>query len=352
MLISWVVEALCPLLEHQENLVLATVISKSGSAPCLAGSKMLVHADGSFSGTIGGGVLEAQGLERAQQVFKDGISQHFTVDLSGRDAASMQMICGGRVELLLELINADEATTLLFSTLRQALATGERCFLVSTLGPEGRPITTIERCLVHQDGVVTGAFQHPPTLLDTLAGLSRNSTYPLLSVIEGERFLVERCYTPSTLYLFGAGHVSQQVAELARNVAFNTVVLDDREEFANRNRFPGADVVKVITSFDDCLAGLEISPESFLVIVTRGHTHDRTVLAQVLNSGAGYIGMLGSRKKSVEIRRSLVEEGFDEELVNAVHCPIGLSIGAETVAEIGVSIVAELIQCRAARAQK
>jgi xanthine dehydrogenase accessory factor len=351
MLISWIVQSICPLLEQGEDLVLATVVSKSGSAPCLAGSKMLVHADGSSYGTIGGGALEAQGQQRAAEVFQTGISQHFTVDLSGRDASSMHMICGGRVEVLLEMIKADPAAIEVFASLQEALGKNERCILVSALGPEAGNIGTIERCLVRQDGAVTGLFSHPRPWLDSLAKLSHNSTYPVMTVIEGERFMVERCYIPSTVYLFGAGHISQQVAELAGRVAFQTVVLDDRAEYANRERFPTADVVKVIESFDTCCADLEIDPDSYLVIVTRGHTHDRTVLAQALRTGAAYIGMIGSRKKSVEIRRSLVAEGFSEELVNAVHCPIGLDIGAATLAEIGVSIVAELIQSRAARAK-
>jgi xanthine dehydrogenase accessory factor len=309
---------------------------------------MLVRSDGSFIGTIGGGALEAQGLERASQVFRTGISQHFTVDLSGRDAASMHMICGGRVEVLLEMITPDPATIAVFAALRGALAGEERCFLVSGLGPEG-DISRIKRCLVRPDGTMTGPFPHPADWLAALAKLSHNATYPVLTVIEGERFLVERCYVPSTVFLFGAGHVSQQVAEMAAKVAFQAVVLDDREEFANRERFPTAEVVRVIESFDDCCAGLTIDADSYLVIVTRGHTHDKTVLTQALRTDACYIGMLGSRKKSVEIRRALVAEGFDEGRVNAVHCPIGLDIGAATTAEIGVSIVAELIQARAAK---
>ena len=351
MLISWIVQTICPLLAQGKDLVLATVISKSGSAPCLAGSKMLVQRDGTFHGTIGGGALEAQGLERAARVFHTGISQHFTMDLSGRDAASMHMICGGRVEVLLEKITAEPDAIELFSTLQEALVASERCFLVTALGPEGEDIREIERCLVREEGSVTGAFYHPREWLDVLIELSHNATYPVLTCKGGERFMVERCYVPSTLYLFGAGHVAQQVAELAAKVSFRTVVLDDREEFANRERFPGADVVNVIQSFDDCFAGLEIDLDSFLVIVTRGHTHDRTVLTQALRTRATYIGMLGSRKKSLEIRRSLVVEGFSEELVNTVHCPVGLAIGAETLAEIGVSIVAELIQARASRVQ-
>ena len=349
MLISWAIDAICPELERGEKLVLATVVAKSGSAPCLAGSKMIVRRDGSSLGTIGGGALEAEGLKRAAGLFLTGVSQLFPFALSGRDAAGMSMICGGRVEIFLELIEADPVNLELFLSLRRALEREEKCFTVADLGEAGGEIRRIERDLVGEDGAITGSFRHPASWLGTLVEQAHRSTYPVLCTLEGRRFLVERCYTPSTVFLFGAGHVSQQVAELAGKVSFQTVVLDDREEFANRERFPTATGVVVLDSFADCFKDLEVGADSYLVIVTRGHTHDRVVLEQALRTKAGYLGMLGSRKKNVELRKALSAEGFSEETLDRVHCPIGIKIGAETVAEIGVSIVAELIQARAKR---
>lgn len=352
MLISWAINAIHPILQQGEPVVLATVISKSGSAPCLAGSKMIVRADGSSLGTIGGGVLEAEGQSRAARVFESGVSQIFTFDLSGRDAASMSMICGGRVTVFLELIEANRTNLDVFTALQDALQGDEKCFTVSDLGEVDSDIRGISRCLVHQDRTISGTFPHPESWLSTLAEHAHRSTYPVLTTLEGRRFLVERCYTPSTVYILGAGHVSQQLAPLTANVSFQTVVLDDREEFANAKRFPTADELIVLDSFDDCLAGLEIGPDSYLVIVTRGHTHDRTVLEQALRTDAGYIGMLGSRKKMVDIRTALLAGGFSEEQLERIHCPIGVRIDAETTAEIAVSIVAELIQARARKGKK
>jgi len=347
MLISWAIDAICPVLAQGKNVVLATVVAKSGSAPCLAGSKMIVHGDGSSLGTIGGGVLEAEGQKRAGAVLSSGISELFSFDLSGRDAASMSMICGGRVEVFLELIDADPANLEVFSALRQALRQGEKCFTVADLGEAGGEIRRINRCLVREDGTVAGRFEHPESWLATLAEQAHRSTYPVVTSLGERRFLVERCYVPSVVYVFGAGHVSQHVAELAAKVSFQTVVLDDRAEFANRERFPTATEVVVLDSFADCFTGLDVGADSFLVIVTRGHTHDRVVLEQALRTKAGYLGMLGSRKKIVEIRKALVADGFSDADLDRVHCPIGLDIGGETTAEIGVSIVAELIQARA-----
>ena len=263
----------------------------------------------------------------------------------------MSMICGGRVEVFLEVIDSDPSNLPVYGALREALSAGEKCFTVADLGPVGGDIRRIGRCLVQEDGTVTGEFGHPGEWLAALAEQAHRSTYPVLVILGERRFLVERCYVPSVVYIFGAGHVSRHVAELAERVSFQTVVLDDREEFANRDRFATATSVRVIDSFTDCFHGLEVGGDGFVVIVTRGHAHDKVVLEQALRTGAGYIGMLGSRKKSLEIRRALAAEGFGEADLERIHCPIGLNIDAETTAEIGFSIVAELIQVRAKKGQ-
>jgi xanthine dehydrogenase accessory factor len=167
---------------------------------------------------------------------------------------------------------------------------------------------------------------------------------------QGESFLVEPLGREGCVVIFGAGHVSQALAPLAKGVGFRTVVCDDREEFANRDRFPSADEVLVLDSFEDSLNGVEIGEESYLVIVTRGHAYDKTVLGGALATSACYIGMIGSRRKRDAIYGALMEEGFTRTDLDRVHCPIGLDIGAETPEEIAVSIVAELIRARARRA--
>jgi len=133
---------------------------------------------------------------------------------------------------------------------------------------------------------------------------------------------------------------------LAAYVNFSVVLLDDRAEFASAERAPDAHEVKVICSFDNALNGYTIDEDSYIVIVTRGHAHDKTVLAQVLRTKAGYIGMIGSRRKIALIYQNLLMEGFSREDFERVHAPIGLAIGAETPEEIAVSIIGEMISAR------
>ena len=128
---------------------------------------------------------------------------------------------------------------------------------------------------------------------------------------------------------------------------FYTVVLDDREEFANRQRFTDSDEIVVLKSFEDAFVGRVFDTNSYIVIVTRGHSHDKTVLAQALKTNAEYIGMIGSRRKRDIIYQKLLADKFSQTDIDRVHSPIGLNIRAETPEEIAISIVAELIQSRA-----
>jgi xanthine dehydrogenase accessory factor len=153
---------------------------------------------------------------------------------------------------------------------------------------------------------------------------------------------------PKTLVVFGAGHVSMPTVELAAGVGFRVVVVDDRSEFANRERFAAAADILVPKDFSSAVSMLSIDNDTFVVIVTRGHSFDKEVLAGTLRTDAGYIGMIGSRRKRNAIYAALKKEGFTDTDLARVHCPIGLSIGAESPEEIAVSIVAELIQHRAA----
>ena len=162
---------------------------------------------------------------------------------------------------------------------------------------------------------------------------------------DGRSVLVEPLEPAATVVICGGGHVGQALAPVALNAGFRVVVIDDREEFANPQRFPGATVV--LAPFDGALARVGVAEQSDVVIVTRGHVHDMEMLGQALRTPARYVGLMASRGKRARIWSALKEDGFGEGDLTRVHSPIGLDIGAETPAELAVSIVAELIQVRA-----
>ncbi|MBI5571130.1 MAG: XdhC family protein [Desulfomonile tiedjei] len=345
-----IVHAICSLLEQGEGFAMATILTHVGSTPRTAGTKMLISSDGRSIGTIGGGLVEAEVQKAAAEVIETTESRIRAFDLTGANAERTDLICGGALEVLIEYVAASPSNALIFRRLLTALEDRSKSYLVKILGPAMQDeLDPIQTCLVLEDESVYGDFSCPTRWIDTIAKAAGGERYPVMLAIENQRVLVEPFFFPGTVYLFGAGHVSQQVASLAGLVDFRTVVFDDRSEFANRERFPAADKVEVIPNFDDALDGLALDSDSYVVIVTRGHRHDQTVLQQVLKTDAGYIGMIGSRKKRARLYDSLLSQGFTNRDLERIHSPIGLNIGAETPEEIGVSIVAELIQARSER---
>ena len=330
-------------LDQGSQVILATIIDHGGSTPRTAGARMIVRSDGGICGTVGGGLLEAQVIAQALDLFKTGAMRLFSFDLGGDHAAGMDMICGGRVTVLLELLRPDSAELDLWRAARKVMDSGGRAVMISEV-----PDTSValQRHLVSNQFLVAGS-RLPAILEKAMAHASSSDRAVRIVTMETHRFLIEPIFGGGTVFLFGAGHVSQQVASLVQQVDFGCVVLDDRSEFANRQRFPAADEIIVLSSFHNATIDVIIDQNSYLVIVTRGHRHDETVLAQALKTRTGYIGMIGSRRKRDILYDNLRRQGVGQADLDRVHCPIGLPICAETPAEIAVSIVAELIAVRA-----
>ncbi len=156
---------------------------------------------------------------------------------------------------------------------------------------------------------------------------------------------IEPVLPPALLYIFGAGHVAYNLYKVATIAGFDAVVVDDREAYANRERFPDAREV-IAEDFEAVTARLDPPESSHIVIVTRGHRDDMRVLRWALNTRARYLGMIGSRRKTISIYKELEKEGIPADKFASVHAPVGLEIGAVTPEEIAVSIVAEMIAVR------
>lgn len=338
---------LVELLTANEDIVVVTLYDQSGSAPRTAGAKMIVKQDGSILGTIGGGRLEATAITRSRELFITKRSVVYTFDLTGTDIAAMDMICGGKGEVLLDYIAANAVNLAIYSEVSAAIKTRQKAWLITALSEITRQQPFRQQCLVKHDGTIIGNFQCEPNFRYKLkTGPAKISIHT--QVIEGQLYLIEAIRPSSTVYIFGAGHVAQKIAPLTEMVGFRTVVADDRMEYANKQKFTAQTEIMLIDSFAK-LPSLPIDRDSYVVIVTRGHLHDQTVLEQVLRTPAAYIGMIGSRKKRDAIYSNLVKAGFSMEELSLVHSPIGLAILAETPEEIAVSIVGELIKVRAER---
>lgn len=332
------------------RVLLARIIKHAGSVPRTTGAKCLILEDGSIRGTIGGGLLEYQVTEKAKQVFKDGksVTLHFT--LTGDEVGKQGiMLCGGSADVFMELFPSPntEENELFRNLQRIVLEKGRAVFL--TLIAEGNVPETIRRhALITPDGSLLGAIG---TMTDEQEQKLRSFLQikkPELRKIDatGTIIFAEPIEPLDVLYIFGAGHISTCIVPIAKMAGFQVVVIDDRAEFMDRERFPLADELMTIP-FSEAFSNISVTGSSYLVIVTRGHIHDLLILRDSLKTSPAYIGMIGSKRKRDMIYTSLVDEGFTRERLLNVHSPIGLAIDAETPEEIAVSIVAELIHARA-----
>jgi xanthine dehydrogenase accessory factor len=335
-------ENACKLLAAKAKFVIATIISQAGSTPRTAGTQMIVMENGTIHGTIGGGLLEAKVVEKAVEIIKNRVASVFMpFDLTYEDVASMDMICGGRAEVFLDNVMPTPenlAAFRLWNKMLQRRKNGH--FITAIMGDQ------VYHAVVGEE---KRSYEHLPLSSDALAKIvGETASVSALKVfkLDEAQVFIEPAVRPKTALLFGAGHVAKYTAHLCAMTGFYVTIVDDRREFANAERFPDAHEIHAIDDFENACSGLSINSDTFIVIFTRGHLHDKIVLAQALETDASYIGMIGSRKKRDFIYKALRDLGYKQSNLDRVHSPIGLAIGAQTPEEIAVSIVAELIQER------
>ncbi|MCU0603016.1 MAG: XdhC family protein [Desulfobacterales bacterium] len=337
------------LLDDQHPFVLATIVNREGSAPRTAGTRMIVAADGRAVGTIGGGLLEARVVAAAGEVLTTRQPRIIPFDMTPSEQATMDMICGGRLEVLMEPIDPRSPAAVVLTAWREVQRRPDPYLFLTVLRYADGNVAAVDHCLLKDATVVCGDLPFGAATIEMLV-LNHSGSTGLRTVALGESLvLIDPVLPPETVFLFGAGHVAQPTARLAAFAGFCVRVVDDRSDFANAERFPEAQDVRVVADFDSASKGLAIDRGAFVVIVTRGHLHDKTVLMQALRTEAAYIGMIGSRRKRDHIFNALLKQGVTQAELQRVHSPIGIDIGAETPEEIALSIVAELVQVRARR---
>ena len=300
-----------------EDMILVTIISRQGSAPRGVGSQMLAGQAGLLTGTVGGGAVEACALGKAKALLESGQGDRMTLDLSGSTCHSLDMVCGGGVELLFSYIPKGDAHW-------QTLA--ERA---------------LEALETRRPGTLLLSHRQPPELI------WGNPSAPYGGCLSGDVFHLP-LPLPQRVVVFGGGHVAQALVPLLAMVDFQVVVFDNRREFADPARFPQAKQV-ICGDYENIPLTLSLDPQDFYIVMTHGHSCDFVLQEQLLRREFAYLGVMGSRRKTASVNARLKEAGVAEEAIAQVHTPIGLPIGAVTPAEIAVSIAAQCIACRAAQ---
>ena len=334
------------LLTRNKPLLIMSVVGVQGSAPRHTGSRMVVDADGNCHGTIGGGQLEGKAIKQAASVLKDQASCCMRFRMDNPGVNSEGMICGGQAQILLDYVVPSDQNRSHFQALCELTGEGRNHAELTLLhGPE-ECYRKIERGIALADGTIMGSISLLPNETEEIFACLSQTRQSTLVRDDDCRLLIEPSIPIVTLYCMGAGHVAKPTAHIASMTGFRVVVIDDRPEFANAERFPEAARIEVIQDYQQSFDRFHLDRHSFVAIITRGHHSDRKVLQQALKTKAGYIGLMGSKRKSIVLLESLSQDGFSKEDINRVHSPIGMSIRAETPAELAVSIVAELIEQR------
>ena len=304
---------------------------------------MAVFADGSSLGTVGGGAVEFESIKLAKQALLEQTTFTHGFNLSPNQKADIGMICGGQVVVYFQFFRGgDHKAIELFSAMTELFIQRKNTWLV----------TQISEGCVRQMGIYSREdglrYMEEDTDEWDILPLVR----PRAMLKKGEpSYYVEPLTTAGYVYIFGGGHVAQELVPVLAHIGFAPVIFEDRPDFAKTELFPDA-AATIVGSFSNVGASVSIAPDDYVVIMTRGHQADFEVLRQALLTRATYVGVIGSRSKIATTNKRLIEADIPEAELSRIHAPIGLPILGETPAEIAISIAAELILHRAKQTEE
>jgi len=326
------------------RFAVCTVVRTVGSTPQVVGAKLIVDDLGRLAGTLGGGCVEGDAFVEAKRVIQTGDTSLREYELTEDLAWDTGLVCGGTMWIQIE--PGERALRLggrdLLGDVLAASSGGKPVALATLLTKRGKEIEASGKLFVETDGSTHGSVGKPDdaaraAALDAL----REGTPRTVRIDDAHELLIEPVLAKPRLVIAGGGHVGLAIAKMAMLLEYEVTVVDDREEFASRDRFgPGVDVVRM--DMVEALRTLPIGWNTFIVIATRGHKLDASCLREAVKRDARYVGLLGSRRKTVLIAKMLRDEGVSEERIRAVHAPVGLDLGGRTPSEIALSVLAEL----------
>jgi xanthine dehydrogenase accessory factor len=347
-------------LERNQPFALATVINVRGSTPREVGAKMIIREDGQV-GTIGGGCGEAEVFRKARLLLDEGSGARLAeVDLTGDFDQQEIGTCGGIMDVFIDLWKPIDLPLAL--KLADSVAHNRPAALLSVVDSGTRSEAPVgAKMVIYPDGSEMGMQltglegaalkQLGDRAADAIAGLLEVDPAGGLKPVThieangSPRLFVDPITGAQRLIIVGAGHIAIPLCELGTMLGFHVTVIDDRSSFANRERFPKADVI-LAKPFTAAIESLRLDRHCYLISVTRGHAFDEEVVRAALKQPGAFIGMIGSRRRSRAMLARLVEDGIDPALIDEIHAPLGLDIGAETPEEIAISIMSEIIRER------
>ena len=345
-------ERIAELRANGRRAAVATLVATTGGAIRRLGETMWVDDQGTIVGSVTiGGCVDGRAVELAEDVLRSGESRRVSLALGDEDAWAFGMTCAGNVDLLVEAVDvaaSDDPIAGAADAIAAAIHDGRSALEVVSTG--ARP----QRLVIIDDGTSIGSLGNGALDAAVAAGASdlidaRTIGMISVSVPDGDVELFVHTHAPSpSIIVVGATDVASALVRLAGPLGFHTTVVDGRDRFANRERFPTADALHVGMP-SELIAELHLTPATALVLVAHDFKYDLPVLEVALRSRVGYIGVLGSRRRAGVLREALSRMGASDEAIDRVRIPVGLDIGARTSAEIALSILAELVAVRSDR---
>ena len=336
---------------RNELCALATIVSVKGSSYRKPGARMLILADGSIVGSVSGGCLEGDVIERAHRVIRTGEPELTTYDTTGDDDIlfGLGMGCRGIVDVLIEPLEGRAGAVL--TRIVECIEQSASVAVATVYRSQGScPLNAGDRAVL-QDGGGSASFDFSvdvdPDLFVTAlerALDSNKTTSECIDMAQGSvDVLLEVLRPPMPLVIFGAGNDAQPLARLAKAIGWRVSVVDGRPAYATADRFREADRV-VVANIDDLTDCLGLDARSAAVVMTHNYLRDAAVVEALLESAVGYIGILGSRSRIDEMLRDLAHRNIYDPAIHAerVHGPVGLDIGADTPDTIALAIISEI----------
>lgn len=331
---------------------LATLVAAAGTTPKTAGATMWVGEDGAVLGSVTiGGCVDARVIERAEQVVRSGRPELLRMSLGDEDAWELGLTCGGEVDVLVQRVDpsSGDSSAVAYAAARTAYEAGRAAIVVAHLD-ERR-----DRLALDESGARAGTLGDETLDARAVEIATRRLAAGELSGVErlshDEREVVlffERLAPPETVVIVGASQVAMSLAVFVRELGMRVVVVDGRERMATRERFPAVEEIRVGMP-SEIVESLGVTRRTYIVLLAHDYKYELPVLRAVLRGDAGYVGMLGSRRRGTTIRAMLAEDGLTASELSRLHSPIGLGIGAKSAAEIALAIAAELVAVREGR---
>ena len=335
-------------LAHAEKRVaMATLVATRGTSPKREGAKMWVGEEGRILGSVTiGGCVDARVIAESEQALSSFSARLVEMKLGNEDAWEIGFSCAGDLDVFIEPVDLTRSDNVfeLYRVVRNAIDQGKRAVLATALKDSSRKLLMIE------GGEISGSLG--TSELDREAQsraleLMKKGVSATIS-IDSSPIFFETHGPPPTLIVFGASHVAMPLVSLAHDLGLKTIVVDGRPRFATRERFP--DVDKLLIGIPSEIAEtLAYTSSTFVVLTAHDYKYDLPVLKVVLPGRPAYVGWLGSKRRGAAIKEFLRDGGIDEDLLDQLHVPTGLDIGAQTAAEIALSILAEAVALKSGR---